>query len=503
MRKAGRTAKVAAGALALLLCGYGCSDSEPGGAGVPVGAPDAGGAEVSFGPGDTAGQPDSSAGPDAVADVGPDPGAEPDAGGPDPGPQPDAGPDAVVTNDEGPPPDAPLQTPQIAVDPEAYTFSYISPLPSSLTKQVTIANYGYAPLQLTSIGLAPGSSTDFDIILIPPLPKTLAPGKTTLVTVRFQEIQSSGEAILQIASNDPVNPLIEIVFDSYLKATVAQPPDPCVALNPAKLNFGTVVRGTSKTLQTTLSNCSDLEPLALTDITRSSIFFLELTQEFQIDNEPAYPHSIPPGGSLVLDVTYSPKLAGPDSGSFILHTDDPTQPQTYLDVSGIGVQPPEEDLGLTIKLSWDSDLCDVDSHLLMPGGSFFDCDSDCHFGNPAPDWGVQGDWIDDPFLDVDDVDGFGPEHTNISEPQPGVYTFIVHYYDDTFEGSFPTATNATVEVLSYGMVVATFGPEHLDQTNRNWDVFTVEWPSLTITPLGSTYMTPASSVNACFNFGFP
>ena len=218
---------------------------------------------------------------------------------------------------------------------------------------------------------------------------------------------------------------------------------------------------------------------------------------------PGLPVSLGPGETLEIFVEYRPKLAGIDSGHFALHTDDPTQPEVHLDLMAVGEAPPPEDLGLTIKLDWDADLCDVDSHLLSPGATIFDCDADCHYGNPAPDWGVAGDWLDDPFLDVDDVDGYGPEHINISEPQPGTYTFIVHYYQDSFEFSNAVATSASVEVSSNGQVISNFGPELLDATNRTWDVFTIEWPSKVVTKLGNTYMLPASQVQACLPFSFP
>jgi hypothetical protein len=217
---------------------------------------------------------------------------------------------------------------------------------------------------------------------------------------------------------------------------------------------------------------------------------------------PGFPTAIAPGGTLPISVEYTPTLAGPDAGYFLFHTDDPNEPQMKLDVAGVGVSPPPEELGLRIEVKWDSDLCDVDSHLLNPAGSFFDCDNDCHFGNPAPDWGVTSDWMDDPFLDVDDVDGYGPENINVSEPAPGTYRFIVHYYLDSYEASSAVSTNVTVDVYSYGNLIQSFGPVHLAATNDTWDVFDVAWPSMNITTLGNTYPVPQSAVKACFS-GFP
>jgi len=334
------------------------------------------------------------------------------------------------------------------------------------------------------------------------MPKTLNPGEQTLVIALFQEQVGSGTAAIQITSTDPKTPVLDVTLASYVKVNVGSP-DPCVQITPSALNFGSVQRGDTKTLPATLKNCSDKVPLTLNNITRSSFLFIPLSEELQITPMPALPTTIPPGQSIPVDVTYAPLLAGPDAGYFLFHTDDPAEPQVQLDVSGLGTQPPPEELGLTIKLSWDSDLTDVDSHLIEPGGAFFDCQTDCHFGNPSPDWGVAGAWQDDPFLDLDDVDGFGPEHTNISEPQPGTYRFVVHYYDDTFDGSSPDSANATVEVFSFGNKIGEFGSQLLTKTNHTWDVFDVVWPGLALTPLNNDYQVPSSAVKTCFSFPFP
>ncbi len=388
--------------------------------------------------------------------------------------------------------------PVISVDPVAYTFSYVSPLPAPLSKQINIGNAGDEPLIITALTFDASGSADFDMTLTPPLPKTLAPGKSTMVFVRFQEV-AGGMGWLDIASNDPTTPVQKVQFESYLKATSGGPPaiEPCIDLQPSALNFGQVQRGNTKVMQALLINCGSTEPVTITDINRSQLFFFVLTDEFQLLNAPATPFTLQPGASLQLDVEYAPQLAGPDSGYFEFVTNAAGQSTVQLDVAAVGTEPPPEEIGLTIKLYWDVDETDVDSHLVAPGGQFFDCATDCYFGNPSPDWGTQGDWIDDPFLDIDDVDGYGPEHINISEPKPGVYTYMVHYWDDTFDDSSPAPSNATVEVYSYNQLIASFGPEHLASTNRTWDVLTIEWPSLSITTLNNVYTTSQTG-GSCF-----
>ena len=409
----------------------------------------------------------------------------------------EAGPawDVTVQPDVGEP-DVPTGTPKVDVDPPVkYTFSYVSPLPEPLTRQVNIMNVGGAPLTIEGIDFLDGGSQDFSMSLKPPLPKTIQPWKSTMVIVVFHEVEG-GSATLRVTSNDPERETVDIAFDSYLKVTVA-PDEPCGGIKPTALNFGAVERGLTKSLPAELSNCSETTPLVLKSVTRSNFFFMPLTEEFQIDPMPPVPTQIPPGGKLPITVSYSPKLAGPDSGHFKFNTDDPAEPSLKLDVAGIGTAPPPEKIGLTIKLSWDADSCDVDSHFLSPGGTFFDCDADCHFGNPSPDWSIKGDWLDDPFLDVDDVDGYGPEHINLSEPAAGTYKYVVHYYSDDYEASMSTSTQATVTVFSYGVEIAEFGPTFLDSTNWTWDVFTIDWPSAAITPLGSVYQVSSSAVGMC------
>jgi len=410
-----------------------------------------------------------------------------------------------------PPPDTQTTNPgsldpNIVVDPEEYTFSYISPLPEPLQRQIIIANSGKADLVISNIEMLAGSSPNFIIIAKPPLPKVLHSGDSSFTLVVFKEVSGTGTATLRITSNDPGSPEVDVALSSYLKGGSPQP-EPCVGLQPNALNFGNVMRGQSKTMTAHLSNCGQNDPLTLNQITASGFLGLALSDEFEIVPAINTPQVIQPGGTVPINVVYSPLLAGPDFGSYYFNTDDPNEPSAKLDVSGVGVAPPIEELGLTVKLSWDSDECDVDSHLLAPGGTFFDCTLDCHFGNPSPEWGNANDWVDNPFLDVDDVDGYGPEHINISEPAAGTFKYVVHYYSDQDPNGFTNSveTNATVEVYSFGLLLKTFGPVHLDQTNRNWDVFTIDWPSLNIVELGNTYIVPQSAINSCapFPFSFP
>ncbi len=406
--------------------------------------------------------------------------------------------DSVPGVDTPPAPDGPPGVPaaDILVDPMEHMFTFVPGVPNPETTTVIIYNQGTGALKIDSIEWADGSSPEFTFMAKPPLPATVHPYDHTAVSVIFKEQAPHGPADLVIKSNDPDSPEVVVHFTSQAKTGDM----PCIQLQPSTLNFGQVVRGTTKTLPFTVINCSTSTVLQISDVERSSFFGMQLTDEFQM--VPAFPTPTMLGANQTADweMSYSPGLAGLDNGYFLFHSNDLAQPEAKLNVSGIGVPPPIEEIGLHIELEWDEDNCDVDLHLLQPGGSFFDC-SDCYFSNPSPDWGTQGDVNDDPFLDYDDIDGYGPENINITEPQPGVYKILIHYYSDTYDyGPDEGATDAIVRVYSYGQLLAEFGPQELDQTDRNWDVCNFEWPSATTTPLGATYMVGSGDKGSCLPF---
>lgn len=99
--------------------------------------------------------------------------------------------------------------------------------------------------------------------------------------------------------------------------------------------------------------------------------------------------------------------------------------------------------GLRVEMTWhtpgdadesDGQGADLDLHLLHPTGERWgDRTLDCHYRNPAPDWGRAGDPLDDPTLDLDDLDGGGPEVVTLDAPEDtdalgGAYRVGVEYY---------------------------------------------------------------------------
>ena len=141
---------------------------------------------------------------------------------------------------------------------------------------------------------------------------------------------------------------------------------------------------------------------------------------------------------------------------------------------------PEEDLW--VEMFWSQSGEDMDLHLLRPGGSL-ETDSDCYYANCdggwfGLDWGVLGVTDDDPILDLDDIPGVGPENINVSDPEPGVYTVIVHDYPGSVQQS---ATNVTVNVYLGGEQVFT-GTRSISGEDSYTPFATVDAVNRVVTP---------------------
>ncbi len=144
-------------------------------------------------------------------------------------------------------------------------------------------------------------------------------------------------------------------------------------------------------------------------------------------------------------------------------------------------------LSLWTELRWNTNNTDVDFHLLPPGASYpgsFWTSTDCYYNNKSPGWGG--------FLDVDDVDGYGPEHITIpSVRDTGTYRLFIHYYSDHTTGT--TATTAFVSVSVRGGAIGSFGPYALlNDASRGGDIYevcTIHYPDGKVTPVNAKLST--------------
>ncbi len=138
-------------------------------------------------------------------------------------------------------------------------------------------------------------------------------------------------------------------------------------------------------------------------------------------------------------------------------------------------------LDLWTELRWNTAASDVDFHLLPPGSTFpgsFWTTADCYYSNRSTSWGG--------FLDVDDVNGYGPEHITIpTVTTQGDYRLFLHYF--ATHGASPGAAYVTVAVRNGPNVE--FGPFAISNAASRggdvWEVCKISFPDGTITPVKS------------------
>jgi uncharacterized protein YfaP (DUF2135 family) len=149
-------------------------------------------------------------------------------------------------------------------------------------------------------------------------------------------------------------------------------------------------------------------------------------------------------------------------------------------------------LDLWTELRWNTDYSDVDLHLLPPGATLDDLwtNTDCYFGNMTTEWGCE--------LDVDDVEGYGPEHITVqSALLDGTYRLFVHYWDEDGAG----VTDAFVSVAVRDGPILSFGPYELINdggTRRGdvWEVATIAYPSGAVTDVSNRITFESASTPA-------
>lgn len=135
---------------------------------------------------------------------------------------------------------------------------------------------------------------------------------------------------------------------------------------------------------------------------------------------------------------------------------------------------PWEDL--EVSLTWSSTGPDLDLHLVAPKGSYY-TESDCFFGNPEPDWGVEGDVSDNPFLSEDDDFNGGPETIQMAQPAEDSYRLLVHYFNDHDIANPATELNVTVH--AEGQEIGST-EQWLYEEGQVLDLGLVHWPTLEV-----------------------
>ena len=130
---------------------------------------------------------------------------------------------------------------------------------------------------------------------------------------------------------------------------------------------------------------------------------------------------------------------------------------------------------LSIELTWttpsdpditDNNGTDLDLHYKQAASVWNTMPDTIFWQSVTSDWGVQGDTSDDPYLDIDDIDGLGPEVISHDNPEAGTYNVGAYYYNDNgFLVSY-----ATVRIYQQGQLIAEERDQYLQREDIFWNV---------------------------------
>lgn len=346
-------------------------------------------------------------------------------------------------------------------------------------------NFGLAGLEVAGAAFDGGSSPDIQFVGSAPGSFNLMPigsdGATDSQVIQVQycpNVATAATATLIISSNDPQNPQLAVTLRGESLTNDA----PTCTCNPSTLEVAPL-----DTITLSGAGCTDPDgqPLQFT---------------WTVEQRP-------PGSTAQIqnansrDATFFVDLATTPQTPYVFRV---TATDTWGQSGSCeytAFATPRD--ALHVQLVWDKDQTDVDLHVLNPIGAasptsssgWFSLTNDCYYLNRSPDWGVAGNTQDNPRLDIDDVNGFGPENINISRPQSGTYLIGVHYFCDDELG----ASNATVRIYCNGVQAFESSPRSLPASGFFWDVASVQWPGCTITPLNTTRTVS----QGCQGFLFP
>lgn len=202
---------------------------------------------------------------------------------------------------------------------------------SNKTLNVQVSNVGDCAATVNTLGLSGTNSSEFSFTPDRTLPASLASGDHLNVAVTFappaypSETFNGKTATLAVGSTDPVNPTINVPL------TGNTPPPAISTLMEAGGLYGTVCRGSAKSLSLTILNQGQCS-LTISNITRSAG-----DTEFAVSSAVSFPITISPGNNLVVPVTFTAGNAttfGAHAATISVSSDDPASPTRNVSVSG-------------------------------------------------------------------------------------------------------------------------------------------------------------------------
>ncbi len=233
------------------------------------------------------------------------------------------------------------------------------PVGQTVVRSVQVFNDGMYPLAINDARIE-ASVADFSIVGGLAVSPIVVAGDSIALQVQFKpQVNSMETGSLVIPSNDVTTPVVTVP----LTATSL---GPALCITPTAMDFGTVPKGTTRTLQLTLQNCGEadysLSTLALNNNgSGSTVFTTPPAGTANANPIPALPYAFPTGATLTIDVLYSPvyveQAPAPEDTGYISLTTE--YEQVTVPVEGRGGFPGCTATGMSLT---PTAVIGVDSH---------------------------------------------------------------------------------------------------------------------------------------------
>ncbi len=210
----------------------------------------------------------------------------------------------------------------LMADPTSIDFGSVQPGQQAV-RQTRLTNVGSAAVVVQKVELGSDTTADDSIVKGPTLPLTLSPGDGFTVSVQFAPTSlASEDGTLRITYQDPS-------WDTPQEVVIGltgHGGGPLLQAVPSPLGFPSTAVSMSVDEQLVLRNAGT---------ERLEVSALSVTGgvEFTLPDAPQLPLDVDPGGSMALQVRYSPLLPGNSTATLQITSNDPASP-TLVPLTG-------------------------------------------------------------------------------------------------------------------------------------------------------------------------
>jgi hypothetical protein len=235
---------------------------------------------------------------------------------------------------------------KVCVMPTTLDFGPISP-GQSRDLPFTITSCGQGALTLRGLKFEAGSSRKYTIASSVNVPLVLAPNASRQIVVHYAPTTTTGDfGQVAVLSNDPADPKVLV----QLKGNITSTCDKQLLCNPDILVFPTMETGRTASLSLVCSNAGTQT------VTVTGVGFTSQSSSAFNGSVGRTPAIVPPGGTIRVQVDYTPTVAGTDTGTISVTSDACMAPTA--DLQGTGRVPnyppclPPQNFSPVVKWNW-------------------------------------------------------------------------------------------------------------------------------------------------------